>query len=244
MTIPCTAVVITHQFDKQCKRALNSLRDFKEVLVFDNASGIQQSDLSLPQLKIVPLPSTPISDFAKIRNRALAKATFEWVFFLDSDEVLQPFAAKNLTQTLTSTNARGIECTRSDFFLGKQLLYGEAGAQKIVRLLHKNHATFVSAIHEIAKIDGPIHSSDLVIHHFSHASISAFIADVTKYASLIGAQKKFSLFELLFYPPAKFVMQFVLKAGFLDGHRGLVYALIMSIHSITVRATAYEKNQV
>lgn len=244
MTIPCTAILITNRFDDQCRRAIDSLQNFEEILIFDSTRSILKSDLELAQAKIIPLPTEPITDFSKVRNNALEQAHFDWVFFLDSDEILQPFSAEKLAQTLKTTTAHGFECTRSDFFHGKQLHYGEAGSQKLVRLVHAPHTQFVGAVHEKAKITGEAEKSDLIIHHFSHASIAEFLTDVTLYASRIGSEKKFSLFELLLYPPAKFMVQFIFKAGFLDGYRGLTYALIMSIHSIIVRATAYEKNHV
>ena len=42
---------------------------------------------------------------------------------------------------------------------------------------------------------------------------------------------------------AKFVSNYWLKAGFLDGWRGLIYAVVMSIHSLAVRVFIYEQQQ-
>lgn len=242
MTIPCSAILITHQYNAQCKRAINSLRHFNEIVIYSNNSGISSKESLPTQARVITLPTEPITDFAAIRNRALQEITHDWAFFLDSDEELQPFSARALTHLLATTSAHGFVCTRSDFFLDKKLHYGEAGNQKIIRLVHRAHTQFVGKIHEVANVQGSVRSCDLNIHHFSHASISEFIRDVTVYASNIGLQKKFSLFELLVFPPAKFFSSFFVKRGFLDGYRGLVYALIMSLHSLTVRATAYEKN--
>jgi len=242
MIISCSAVLITNVFDHKCQNALRSLGDFAELLIFDSASGIQESDLKHPNAKIIPIPDEPITDFAFLRNEALRLTTQEWVFFLDSDEVLQPFSTAKLQKTLQTTTASGFFCTRSDFFHGKQLHYGEAGKQKLIRLVRASATRFTGKIHEVAQVAGRVDQSELLVYHFSHESISEFIADVTKYATQLGNNRDFSLFELLVYPPAKFVYTYIFLLGFLDGYRGLSYALIMTLHSITVRITAYEKN--
>jgi len=242
MIISCSAVLITNVFDQKCQNAIQSLADFAELLIFDSASGIHESDLKHPTAKIIPIPDEPITDFAFIRNEALRLSTQEWVFFLDGDEVLQPFSTTKLQKTLQSTTANGFFCTRSDFFHGKQLHYGEAGRQKLIRLVRASKTRFTGKIHEVAEVTGRVEQSELLVYHFSHDTISEFIVDVTVYASQLGNTQSFSLFELLVYPPAKFIYTYIFLLGFLDGYRGLSYALIMTLHSIIVRLTAYEKN--
>lgn len=246
MKLPCTAVLLTNTNSQQCLQAIASLHSFEELLIMDNASELQKKDISHDNYQRIALPETPITDFAKVRNKALNLAQHDWVFFLDSDEILQPFDHSSFNKTLESTTHQAFTCVRSDFFLGKQLHYGEAGNQLLTRLVSKHHTTFTGAIHEVAEVSGTTGVSPLVIYHYSHQSVSSFIADITKYATAIGQQKKLSvpelLFELLLYPPAKLIKTYILLGGFMDGYRGLCYSLVMSLHSLIVRITSYEKN--
>jgi hypothetical protein len=50
----------------------------------------------------------------------------------------------------------------------------------------------------------------------------------------------FSWGELLFLPLGKFLYNYVGLLGFLDGWRGLCYALVMSMHSLGIRLRLYE----
>ena len=51
---------------------------------------------------------------------------------------------------------------------------------------------------------------------------------------------KLNLLSLITFPVGKFINNFLLKRGFLDGWRGLSYALMMSLHSFCVRIFQYE----
>lgn len=246
MNLPCTAVILAHTADEKLFQAIASVQQFAELLVIDNASGIKKTDIDHSNFIIHTLSDKPITDFAAVRNKALTLASQDWVFFLDSDEILEPFNVEKLTNVLATTHHHGFSCTRSDVFLGKQLRHGEAGNQQLVRLVRVCHTTFVGAIHEVAHVTGSVGEVPLQVTHYSHQSISDFITDVGKYASTLGSQKEASLlrllFELICYPPAKFIQTYFLQAGILDGYRGLTYSFVMSLHSLIVRITAYEKH--
>ena len=244
--IPATAIIFTHIADTRFERALRSVQQFAEVLVFDNGS---KNTWHLLEKKYTftrsNLGSTRIKNFAAARNNALQKATYEWVFFLDSDEELLPNNPKLLRDLLTTNNNRAYTVTRSDFFLGKTLQYGESGSQSITRLVRKDSAVFTGTVHEVAKVTGSVQSSPLHILHHSHLSISDFIEDVSFYAQIVAKNKKgpqyLLLLQLLLFPPLKWFYTFFIRLGFLDGYRGLVYSLTMSLHSLLVRIYWYEK---
>jgi hypothetical protein len=56
--------------------------------------------------------------------------------------------------------------------------------------------------------------------------------------------KKFSLFELVFFPFFKFIYTYFILRGFLDGAAGFVYSFVMSFHSFLVRAKLATKSYV
>lgn len=242
--LPLTICIITHRADERMKAALESACIAAEVLVIDNHSGINWTGIEeMPFIHIHTLPE-PITDFAAVRNQALALAEHEWVLFLDSDEVLGPESHAELQQFLDAPTTQAASVIRSDIFHSKELQYGEAGQQIMIRLCHKQHCTFEQAVHEEARVRGVVFPSKIKILHYSHPTISEFIESVATYAQMIGAQKKVSkrrlLVELLFFPVGKFFYGILIQGGFLDGWRGIVYAACMSLHSLLVRAYAYE----
>ena len=70
-------------------------------------------------LKIISLKE-PLTDFAKARNKGIQEATQEWVFLIDSDEVVTPESVAELEAVLT-TNVEGLMIKRTDVFYVKKV---------------------------------------------------------------------------------------------------------------------------
>jgi len=76
--------------------------------------------------------------------------------------------------------------------------------------------------------------------HYPHKSVSEFLREVNFYTNL-RSEELYSqgvrtyFWAIILYPKAKFLLNFFLKRGFLDGIEGLIFAVIMSFHSFLVR---------
>lgn len=99
--IPCSVEILTFNSGKTLVRALESVRDFSEIIVLDG--GSTDNTLAIAQefgAKVLHQRadgrSGPIEDFSAVRNRGVAAATNEWVFFIDSDE----YASKEIVQEI------------------------------------------------------------------------------------------------------------------------------------------------
>jgi hypothetical protein len=211
---------------------------------------IWTGDKEVPQLdddvKIVKIPGK-VGDFAQLRNEAIKHAQYSWVFFLDSDEIVRRGSEKELLHLTQQDEFVGARILRRDYFLGKELKHGEVGNVRLLRIYNKNCGQYFRPVHEVLKLDGKVQNLGLVIDHYAHQSISSFLEKIIRYtmieAKLRQKQSLFSSYlQIVFYPPAKFVWNYVLNLGMLDGWRGLIYAMMMSIHSFAVRALLIEKN--
>lgn len=237
--LPLTILIITNRCDDRFIRALASTQFADEVLIFDNDSGNNWQRLAKDyHFTVLPLPGE-ITDFAHTRNQALAKARYGWVLFLDSDEYLPPDTSKKIAKVLRDNLYEGLLIKRTDIFLGKPILYGEAGNVRLIRLARKRQLRFSGKIHEVPHLPGSIGDSDIEIIHESHTSISEFISDVAGYARVAASQRRTgrlrTLFELATFPLGKFLWGFLAQGGLRDGWRGFTYAVVMSLHSLFVR---------
>lgn len=242
--LPFTLCILTNRADDRMRKALESAYAASEILIIDNSSGIDWSAFKDVEHLKVHSSTDPITDFAAVRNDALMRATYDWVLFLDSDEVISLSSHRELEKFLAAPHAHGVSVIRSDIFYGAELQYGEAGRQPVVRLCNKHFCTFEQSVHERAVVRGKVYRSNIQIYHYSHTSISEFIDTISTYAQLIGAQKTtprtYLILELIFFPIGKFFYGVFLQGGIFDGWRGIVYAACMSLHSLLVRAYAYE----
>ncbi|MEK7565928.1 MAG: hypothetical protein AAB506_02700, partial [Patescibacteria group bacterium] len=132
---------------------------------------------------------------------------------------------------------------RRDVFWGKELKHGEAGSIKLLRLGKKDAGEWQRKVHEVWQINGPTKTLNNYLYHYPHPTISEFLSSINNYTDIdILEQKKFSYFRLIFNPPGKFIYNYFLKLGFLDGYPGLVYAFMMSFHSLLVRVKMWESH--
>lgn len=246
--LPLTIIILTNRVDERFTKALESSQFAADVLVVTDGVEAAVAPLRTQYtFQIVPLDE-PLTDFSKVRNAALRYAQEDWVFFLDSDEVISPQSISEITRLITTPSAAGYGVLRSDIFLGKELEYGEAGNQQLVRLGKKEALKFSGMVHEVADVAGLVRASSVKILHYSHPSISEFITKVARYAEQVATERARQpisfgklVAELLFYPPAKFLHGLLLRGGIADGWQGVVYAACMSLHSLLVRIYLYEK---
>ena len=86
------------------------------------------------------------------------------------------------------------------------------------------------------------------INHYPHQTLKEFIEYINHYSSLRAEElynqgKKVNVFEIVVWPLGKFVYNYFINLGFLDGPQGFVYAFMMSFHSFLARAKLYTKCQ-
>src|SRR3989344_4013739 len=91
--IPCSVGILTYNSSATLERALKSLDGFGEVIISDG--GSTDDTLAIARkygCKIISQSNSghPITDFSLERNRTLDVSSFDWFFYLDSDEVISP----------------------------------------------------------------------------------------------------------------------------------------------------------
>lgn len=197
---------------------------------------------------IVLKTDKPITDFALERNALLAKlakAPGDWVLFVDSDEVVSDDLAAEIRLKIQDLKYQGYYLRRLDNFWGRTLHFGETGNIKLLRLAKKDSGKWERKVHEVWNVSGKVGELKNPLLHFPHPTISEFIDSINRYTDIDTAElsregKKFSCFTALANPIGKFLVNYFLKLGFLDGNAGLVYAFMMSLHSLTVRVKLYD----
>jgi hypothetical protein len=249
--LPLTIVIITDRNDDRFINALRSSQIASHVLILDNNSNNDWNRLTKKYQFSIVSHEKEIFNFAKTRNKLLKRVKTKWVMFLDSDESLGSSTkeiksnTKSIEQVINNDLFDGVTITRKDVFLGKSLKFGEAGNIKITRLFKVEKGKFASNVHEVARINGKLGESDIIVSHFSHNDVSSFLKKISKYSKMASDNERSSkltnFLKMIFYPILKFLQNYFFKLGFLDGYRGLIYTFMMSFHSFFVRIFYFEK---
>lgn len=246
-------LMLANQDSELLQQALDSLTGIGPVILLDTSPDGALSKLNRSDLKVIREvgPESDI-DYGRWRNQLIAACQSEWFFFLDSDEVLTDEGREAILEYVNRSdqNQPALACLkRVDFFWDKPLYFGEVGNNWVGRLGRVGEVKFKGRVHEVPVVRSkPIAPAKLKgqINHFAHPNIHSFIESVSHYAKLVSEETNRSyqtiIAQLVAFPLGKFLINFIMKSGWRDGWRGLIYALTMSLHSLWVRVYTYEKN--
>lgn len=232
---------------------LDRCKTIKEIIVVNDFS----TDKSVEFIKTLASKKRVVkifdrglgNNFAEQRNFAISKTSHNWILWLDADE--KP--SSKLIRFLNHINDQKLKYKnyafkRNDIFLGHELNHGETANQYFLRFFNKKFGCFVGNVHEIWQSPKETKYEKIHIHHYSHLTLKSFIQKLNFYSD-IRAQELFDqnvptgLFQIIYYPKGKFLQDYFLKLGFLDGTPGIIMALGMSFYSFLVRAKLWHLQQ-
>lgn len=246
-----TAVVLTKNEEKNIERCLRSLDFCHEIIVIDDYSTDKTLDIAYKVCKVIKVFKRRLNgNFASQRNFAISKAKNDWVLFLDADEEITKNLELKIKNLKFDRNA-AFYIKRRDYFWGKELFFGEVKKIRekgLIRLVKKGSGQWQGRVHEEFKIKNrelKIGKLNFFINHYPHQSLKEFINEVNYYSTLRAKElfhqdKKTNVFEIIFLPFFKFIYNYIIKLGFLDGPSGFAYSFMMSFHSFLVRAKLYQ----
>ncbi len=220
-----TAIILTN-------RSENDFRSTEKSLQFADETIILRGGL--------------LKDFAKQRNHALKQAQNEWVLYVDDDEIVTRELAQEIKKAITKSNFSGYFLKRIDRYHHRLLSHGETGSIKLLRLAKKDAGIWKRPVHEYWQVTGRVGQLSQSLIHERNDLTESFINRVILYGpidagALVKENKPFTYWRLLIYPIAKFIFNYKLKLGFLDGILGLFQAYLMSLQSLSVRVYQWQE---
>lgn len=224
--------VITRNEEGRIERCLQSLSACcDELLVVDSGSTDQTREKAAAAGARVL--QREWSGYRSQKQFAVDAARYDWIVFLDADEQ----ASEALIAELRQLREQGAShaAYRIPFrsiYLGRLLRFGDTARESHVRVFDRRRGRFGGyEIHEKIETEGSIGRLRGQILHDSYRDLAHQLEKLSRYARLMGEQmhahgKRGSLSKLLFNPTWRFIRGYVLRLGFLDGWRGLVWSLI------------------
>jgi len=241
-----SVIILAKNEADRLERCLGSLPERAQILVVDDQSVDETA--ALARSLGAQVYSRPLDDFSSQKNFGLAKATGDWLLFLDADEYLTPALKKEVEVVLAKPPAvAGFYLRRRTVFMGKALRWGELGEQRQLRLVSRaSSPRWQRAVHEVLAISGPTAVLAGVLWHEPHRSLTHFVSKINHYTDLEvrqAGQVGVKGWSLVGYPAAKFLLNYFLRLGFLDGYQGLIIAVLMSYYSFLKRAKIWERQK-
>lgn len=239
-----SAIILTKNETQNIEKCIKSVSWCDEIVVIDDISS--DKTLEIAKKHKVKIYSHPLNNnFSSQRNFGISKSKNEWMLFIDADEIVADALAYEISNViqLNDQNLKtfnGFYIKRVDFMWGKELKYGETGNIRLLRLARKDAGLWEGMAHERWQIEDPVGKLVNPLQHFPHKTLSKFLEKINFYTDIRAMElkqqnTKVYVWSIIAYPLCKFVINYFLKKGFMDGIHGLVFALVMSFHSFLVR---------
>jgi glycosyltransferase involved in cell wall biosynthesis len=241
-----SVVLIASNAEKTLSLCLDSLKEFQEVIVYENNSTDNTQKIA-QSYSNVKLYSGEFLGFGPTKNLAISYATNEWILSLDTDEVLSKKFVQSLTQLqLNENNIYTI--LRTNFYKRTQIKHCW-GNDIIIRLFNKNKTKFTDKkVHEKI-IEENLNTLQLegVVKHYPYATISDFIIKLDRYSTIYAqdnaGKKSSSPLKAFANGSFSFFKTYFLKRGFLDGYAGLIIAFSHMATNFYKYIKLYELNK-
>ena len=171
-----SAVILTKNEEQNIEKCLESVKWCDEIILIDDNSSDKTIEIA-KKYKTTIYTNPLNNNFSAQRNFGLSKAKNKWILSVDSDEIISDaltFEISNITNQLTDqvlSEFNGFFIKRIDFIWGKELVYGESGNIKLLRLAKKGKGEWEGEVHEKWKIKGEIGILINPIIHYPHQTI-------------------------------------------------------------------------
>ena len=224
-----SVIIITKNEHAHIGGCLQSVAWADEIIVLDSGSNDDTVKLCLTVTDKVY--QTDWQGFGIQKQRALDKATGDWVLSIDADECVTPELKAEIIQAMQSTEVNGFEIPRLSNYCGRAMRHGGWFPDYVLRLFRRECGQFTDAVvHERIIVEGKV---DRLNTHFLHDAFVDFeevLHKVNNYSSL-GATLLYEKGIRSSLPKAigkgcwTFIRTYFLKAAFLDGQQGLMLAI-------------------
>jgi glycosyltransferase involved in cell wall biosynthesis len=223
-----SVIIICRDEASQIEACLRSVAFADEIIVVDSGSTDDTCQLArqhTPHVHVVEWKG-----FGLQKNHALSLATGDWVFSIDCDERAQPGLGDEIRSVIDAAEHEGYEVTRTNWFCGRRVRFGEWSGDRVLRLFRRDRGRFTDAkVHERIVVEGSVGRLHTPLAHHTVRSMNHFRAKMAYYTRLTTriAQEKgrrASSISAAAHATWSFLRGFVFKGGFLDGRTGWIIA--------------------
>ncbi len=225
--MPISAFLITLNEEERIAHTLNSLKWTDEQIVVDG--GSKDNTCEICREKGAKVFHRPFDDFENQKNYALSLATNDWVLSIDADEIVSPELAEEIKEIISqATPKAAYQIKRINYFLGKPLHFGGQGNDFVLRLFKKSFGKFSGIVHEEVQISGEVGTLRIPLRHLSTETLTEYYEKLKLYTDLdarriVADHKTPSFIKAVCYPPLRWILNYILRFGFLDGRRGFLF---------------------
>jgi len=228
MSNSLSVVIISKNEEDFIGEAVKSAQFAAEVIVLDSYSDDRTCEIA--KKLGAKVFQKEWQGYGAQKNIAVALASNDWVFVLDSDERITAELKNEITETLVTPFFDGYKIARLNCFFGKNIKTCGLYPDFSIRLFNRLKGEFENVpVHESVRINGKVSKLKNHMIHLAYDNVEEFTKKQKKYAKLSSKEK--SIIKSLIAPCWTFINLYVFKLGFLDGRHGFLISKIYASYT-------------
>ncbi len=228
-----SVVIITFNEERNIARCIDSVKRIADdIVVVDSFSTDKTKEIAEAKGARFVLHEFP--GHIEQKNWAITQAKYPFILSLDADEALSEELEKSIAEVKNNKQFDGYSMNRLTNYCGKWVHHCGWYPDTKFRLWDSTKGKWDGVNpHDRYDMDKGATVSQLKgdILHYSYYTLTDHLNQVNKFTdisanALFKMGRKASLLKIYFSPVFKFIRDFILKLGFLDGYTGFVISRI------------------
>src|SRR3989338_6245494 len=223
---------------EKCLMSVKRLAD--EIIIVDGGSSDKTVAIAKKHTPhVVKTDNPPMFHINK--QKAVDKATGDWVLQLDADERVTPRLSAEIRRVINeSREENGYWIPRKNYICGVWMRYGGMYPDPVTRLFRNGKGEFpCKSVHEQIEISGKTGMLHEALVHQTYRSWDEYMKNADVYTTLTAQEmiatgtgnNPVTMVKYLFIKPAsRFISLYIRHKGMLDGWNGLLWALFSGMH--------------
>ena len=243
-----SVVIITLNEEKNIERCLKSIQAVADEIIIIDSNSTDKT-LEICQKYQAKIHQQKWLGYSTQKNFGNNLSENNYVLSIDADEALSEKLSKSILKLKRKGFSGAYQFNRLNNYCGKWIKHTSWYPDTKLRIWNKTKGKWQGDIHENIIFEKNIEVSHLKgdLLHYSYYSIREHIAQANKFSS-ISAQVKFEqgkkagVFKIVFSPFFKFIKEYFIKLGFLDGIYGFTISIISAHETFLKYIKLYQKN--
>jgi len=238
--------VLAYNDELNMRACLESIAWADEIIVVDSYSSDATAKIAREYTEQVY--QHRFTGFGRLRNAALAYASHDWVFSLDTDERATPEIRDEIRRVMERPDsAEAYLVPRLNYFLGRRVRHcGWYPDYRQPQLFKKSRLRYRDElVHEGFDVDGRIGYLKSPVLQYPFRDIDHYLAKMDRYSDLMARRLveqgcRFRSHQLITHPVFTFVKMYLWRAGWLDGMPGLILSGLYAYYTFVKYAKVWE----
>ena len=241
MEVQLSAVIITYNEEKNIGRCLESVKDVVDEIIVVDSYSTDRTEEICERYGVVFIKHT-FRGHIEQKNWAIDQATFPYILSLDADECLSQPLIKSIAEAKKNWKHDSYYFNRLTNYCGKWIRHTSWYPSPKLRLWDSRKGSW-----------GGINPHDMFImergstkkflkgdiFHYSYYTLSEHVNQINVYSTIAARSyfqhgKRSRLIDIIVHPLWRFLKDYILRLGILDGYYGLTIS-VNSAHGVFLK---------